>query len=74
MSLARRWQQQDKQAEAYQLLFEVYTWFTTGFGTKDLKDAKALLSELIQGIPAFLSQRTVADGKLQLPTVEHVFR
>ena len=46
MSLARLWQQQEKQAEAHQLLFDIYNWFTEGFDTKDLKDAKALLDEL----------------------------
>ena len=46
MSLARLWQQQDKQAEAHELLSEIYDWFTEGFDTKDLQDAKALLKEL----------------------------
>ena len=46
MSLGRLWQQQDKQAEARQLLSENYNWFTEGFDTKDLQDAKALLEEL----------------------------
>ena len=48
MSLARLWQQQDKQAEAeaHELLSEIYDWFTEGFDTKDLQDAKALLEEL----------------------------
>jgi predicted ATPase len=45
-SLARLWQQQGKKAEAHNLLSEVYNWFTEGFDTKDLKDAKALLDEL----------------------------
>jgi len=45
-SLARLWQEQDKQAEARELLSEIYNWFTEGFDTKDLKDAKALLEEL----------------------------
>ncbi len=45
-SLARRWQSQGKQAEARGLLQPVYDWFTEGFGTPDLKDAKALLDEL----------------------------
>jgi predicted ATPase len=45
-SLARLWQQQDKKAEAHELLAEIYNWFTEGFDTKDLKDAKALLEEL----------------------------
>ena len=45
-SLARLWQQQGKQAEAHQLLSEIYNWFTEGFDTKDLQEAKALLDEL----------------------------
>jgi predicted ATPase len=45
-SLARLWQQQGKKAEAYKLLSEVYGWFTEGFDTKDLQEAKALLEEL----------------------------
>src|SRR5262249_32013380 len=46
MSLARLWQSQGKQAEAHQLLSEIYNWFTEGFDTKDLQEAKALLEEL----------------------------
>jgi class 3 adenylate cyclase/predicted ATPase len=46
VSLARLWQQQGKQAEARQLLAEVYGWFTEGFETVDLQEAKALLEEL----------------------------
>jgi predicted ATPase len=45
-SLARLWQQQGKRAEARNLLQPVYDWFTEGFDTQDLKDAKALLEEL----------------------------
>jgi predicted ATPase len=45
MSLGRLWQQQNKTAEARQLLLEVYTWFTEGFDTADLQEAKALLEE-----------------------------
>jgi tetratricopeptide (TPR) repeat protein len=45
-SLARLWQSQDKRQEAYELLEPVYSWFTEGFDTADLKDAKALLDEL----------------------------
>ncbi len=45
-SLARLWQQQGKTAEAQELLAPVYNWFTEGFGTKDLQEAKALLDEL----------------------------
>jgi class 3 adenylate cyclase/predicted ATPase len=46
MSLARLWQQQGKRAEAYDLLAPVYGWFTEGFDTADLQEAKALLEEL----------------------------
>jgi class 3 adenylate cyclase/predicted ATPase len=46
MSLARLWQQQAKRAEAYDLLAPIYGWFTEGFDTADLQEAKALLVEL----------------------------
>jgi predicted ATPase len=46
MSLSRLWQQQGKRDEARQMLAEVYNWFTEGFDTKDLQEAKALLEEL----------------------------
>jgi predicted ATPase len=46
MSLARLWQQQGKQAEAYALLAPIYGWFTEGFDTADLQEARALLDEL----------------------------
>jgi adenylate cyclase len=45
-SLARLWQKQGKQEEARERLAEVYGWFTEGFDTPDLRDAKALLEEL----------------------------
>ena len=45
-SLARLWQQQGKRAEAHELLAPIYGWFTEGFDTADLQDAKALLEEL----------------------------
>ena len=45
-SLACLWQQQGKKVEARALLFEIYDWFTEGFDTADLQDAKALLEEL----------------------------
>jgi predicted ATPase len=45
-SLARLWQAQGKRQEAYDLLAPVYAWFTEGFDTVDLQDAKALLDEL----------------------------
>jgi predicted ATPase len=46
MSLARLWQQQGKQKEAHEMLAEIYGWFTEGFDTKDLQEAKALLDSL----------------------------
>jgi class 3 adenylate cyclase/predicted ATPase len=46
MSLARLWQQQGKSAEAHALLAPIYGWFTEGFDTADLQEAKALLAEL----------------------------
>jgi class 3 adenylate cyclase/predicted ATPase len=46
MSLARLWQQQGKRAEAHALLAPIYGWFTEGFDTADLQEAKALLGEL----------------------------
>jgi DNA-binding winged helix-turn-helix (wHTH) protein/predicted ATPase len=46
ISLARLWQQQGKRTEAHRMLSEVYNWFTEGFDTKDLQEAKALLDEL----------------------------
>ena len=45
-SLARLWQSQGKRRDAYELLAPVYGWFTEGFDTKDLLEAKSLLAEL----------------------------
>jgi predicted ATPase/class 3 adenylate cyclase len=47
-SLSRLWQQQGKRHEAQQLLAEIYGWFTEGFDTADLQEAKGLLDELAQ--------------------------
>jgi predicted ATPase len=46
MSLARLWRDQGKPQQARELLAPVYGWFTDGFDTLDLKEAKALLEEL----------------------------
>ena len=46
MSMARLWRDQGKRDEARELVFPVYGWFTEGFETRDLKEAKALLDEL----------------------------
>ena len=43
MSLARLWREQGKPQQARELLAPVYGWFTEGFDTRDLKEAKALL-------------------------------
>lgn len=47
MSLARLWRQQGKRAEAYALLEPIYSWFTEGFDTADLRNARVLLESLI---------------------------
>ena len=49
MSLARLWQSQGKGREAHQMLSEIYNWFTEGFDTQDLQEAKALLETLADG-------------------------
>ena len=46
MSLGRLWQSQGRRDEARELLAPVYDWFTEGFDTRDLREAKALLEEL----------------------------
>jgi predicted ATPase len=46
MSLARLWQQQGKRTEAREILTPIYNWFTEGFDTADLQDARALLEIL----------------------------
>ena len=46
MSLSRLWQEQGKRAKAYELLAPIYSWFTEGFDTADLQEAKALLETL----------------------------
>jgi class 3 adenylate cyclase/predicted ATPase len=46
MSLSRLWQQQGKRAEARELLAPIYSWFTEGFDTADLREAKTLLEDL----------------------------
>ena len=49
MSLARLWQRQGKRAEAYEMLAPIYGWFTEGFDTANLLEAKALLEDLSAG-------------------------
>ena len=62
MSLSRLWQQQGKTAEAHQMLSEIYGWFTEGFDTKDLQEAKALLDSLESSV------KTGADSTLSIPS------
>jgi predicted ATPase len=79
MSLALLWRDQGKRAEARDLLAPVYGWFTEGFDTSDLQEAKALLDELsansnhesddgVASAPA--RQRGVSGGVM---TLEHLF-
>jgi predicted ATPase len=49
MSLSRLWQRQGKWTEAHDLLAPIYHWFTEGFETVDLQEAKALVEELERG-------------------------
>ena len=46
MSLARLWRDHDRRCDAHAMLAPVYGWFTEGFDTVDLKEAKTLLHEL----------------------------
>jgi predicted ATPase len=57
-SLARLWQSQGKIAEAHKLLSEVYNWFTEGFDTKDLQEAKTLLDDLKESALALPAGRS----------------
>ncbi len=50
MSLARLWQKRGKKEEARKMLAEIYGWFTEGFDTKDLQEAKAFLDKLSEGV------------------------
>jgi hypothetical protein len=68
MSLSRLWQQQGRHAEAYDLLAPLYGWFTEGFDTADLQEAKALLAELGRISPlnldkTFLLSSNKSNGK-----------
>jgi predicted ATPase len=54
MSMARLWRDQGKRDEARELLAPVYGWFTEGFETLDLKEAKALLDELVDSERALI--------------------
>jgi predicted ATPase len=54
LALARLWQAQGRQCEAYQLLAPIYGWFTEGFDTPDLIEARQLLDTLtaLQPMPS----------------------
>ena len=72
-SLARLWQQQGKREAAQQMLAEIYGWFTEGFDTADLQDAKALLDELHTQIASSLtatSDNSRHEFNLQVVAVE----
>ena len=47
ISLSRLWQEQAKQQDAHQILSEIYSWFTEGCTTNNLREAKAVLAELL---------------------------
>ena len=53
MSMARLWRDEGRTQQALELLAPIYGWFTEGFDTRDLKDAKALLEELQSAQGAF---------------------
>ena len=55
MSMARLWRDQGKPQQARELLTPVYGWFTEGFDTRDLKEAKALLDELVSRGPTIVA-------------------
>jgi predicted ATPase len=66
-SLARLWQNRGKRQDAYDLLAPVYSWFTEGFDTKDLVEAKTLLTELGR-YPAIESSSTLDTLAAKLPS------
>ena len=63
-SLARLWREQGKRAQAHDLLAPVYGWFTEGFDTADLKDAKALLDELGSRAAGVRPKITCSGGRV----------
>ena len=62
MSMARLWLDQGKRDETRDLLAPVYGWFTEGFDTRDLKEAKALLDE---GIGVLVVAKVVCCGSFR---------
>jgi len=71
MSLSRLWQQQGKTREAQQMLAEIYGWFTEGFDTKDLQEAKALLEALEGQVTGKRSKKGKGTGKRSPRTTKH---
>ena len=55
MSLSDLWRKQGKKAEARQMLQEIYRWFTEGFNTADLKEAKELFKERLGASPSHIN-------------------
>ena len=76
MSLVRLWRHQGKKNEAHQMLAELYDWFTEGFDTKDLQEAKSLLTALSQqsvpepALPEMAGQET-SPPNLRLVVSKH---
>jgi predicted ATPase len=69
MSLSRLWQQQGKRQDAYDLLNPVYRWFTEGFDTADLQEAKGLLDDLEKSLSGGLSGQAVKNRHQSSPGI-----
>jgi predicted ATPase len=74
MSLSRLWRGQGKSAEAQGLLAEVYNWFTEGFDTGDLQEAKTLLEELRNHIAQPTRESALQHGATALTVSPRVHR
>jgi predicted ATPase len=68
VSLGRSWRDQGKRAEARDLIAPIYGWFTEGFDTPDLKEAKALLEELGRAAPHTPAPGDLIDATVYLRT------
>jgi predicted ATPase len=69
MSMARLWRDQGKRQEAHHLLGSVYGWFTEGFDTLDLKQAKALLDTLETSSSSLLLPMAESTGRKAPPMI-----
>src|SRR5262245_11408033 len=67
-SLSRLWARQGKTREAHTLLAEAYAWFTEGFDTADLEDARTLLEELERAMTGVSSARKAPGPSPTTPT------